>query len=490
MSHKLNRRDFLRKVGVTVSALALPGCNNALSNLNGRATQKPNILILFTDDQRFSTIGALDNPEIKTPNLDKLVRRGTTFTRAHIMGGCHGAICMPSRAMLITGKSYFHLPKSVTTTWDAPAEQRGDCPYVTFPELFRANDYATFGTGKWHNGKKLFAKGFTHGDEIFFLGMHTLDQGGHHTPKVFHFDPAGKYPESQKYTAKKFSSTLYSDAAINFLNQHNSDQPFLMYVSYTAPHDPRHAPKEYVDMYPPEKITLPKNFLPEHPFDNGELKIRDEKLAPFPRTPEIVREHLGAYYAMITQLDDQVGRILETLKQTGQADNTIIIFTSDNGLAVGQHGLLGKQNLYDHSVRVPLIISGPSIKKDRACNSLCYIHDIFPTICELSGLTIPESVESKSLVPLLKNPKVQLYESVFFAYRNLQRGIRKGNYKLIVYPKVKITQLFNLAKDPWETTNLAQDPQYSTTVKQLFSELKTWQKNAGDTLDLAEPFGN
>ena len=124
------------------------------------------------------------------------------------------------------------------------------------------------------------------------------------------------------------------------------------------------APKEFTDLYPPERIRIPENFMPAHPFNNGEMFVRDENLAPFPRTPEIVQDHISAYYAMITHLDAQVGRVLDALEKTGRTEDTVVIFTGDNGLAVGQHGLLGKQNLYEHSVRVPLIICGPEIPED------------------------------------------------------------------------------------------------------------------------------
>ncbi|GAF96928.1 unnamed protein product, partial [marine sediment metagenome] len=290
-------------------------------------------------------------------------------TNAYIMGSMSGAVCMPSRAMLMTGRTLFRLEGSGGTV---PEEQ------VTMPETLQKAGYNTFETGKWHQDRATFKRCFTHGSKIFFGGM-----SNHYKVPVNDFDPTGEYPKEKIYSDEgKHSSELFSDAAIRFLRDYADDKPFFMYVSFTAPHDPREMPVEYLDMYDSDKIPLPENFMPEHPFDNGELIIRDELLAKFPRTPEEIRTHIAAYYAMITHVDAQIGRILDTLKETGNAENTIIIFSGDNGLAVGQHGLLGKQNLYEHSVHVPLIISGPGMPVGEKRDALCYLFDIFPTLCD------------------------------------------------------------------------------------------------------------
>jgi len=431
-----------------------------------KAGKLPNILFLFTDDQRFDTIHALGNKEIVTPNMDSLVHNGVSFTHASIMGSMSGAVCMPSRAMLMSGRTLFRAPDDLADT-------------ITFPEILHEAGYTTFGTGKWHNGPASFAKGFTTGSKIFFGGM-----SNHLKVPVHDFDPTGKYLQEKKYIGKKFSSELFSNAAIKALREYKDDKPFLMYVSYTAPHDPRMAPKEYEDMYKPKELNLPENFMPEHPFDNGELVIRDEKLAPWPRTPEIVRQHIAAYYAMITHLDVYIGKLLETLKETGHADNTIIIFAGDNGLAVGQHGLLGKQNLYEHSIRVPLVITGPNIPKGKKSDALCYLLDIFPTLCELTGLPIPKTVEGKSLVPAITGEKQHLRDTLFFAYKNVQRAVCDERYKLIEYfvEGTRRTQLFDLANDRWEVNNLSEAPEHAEQLARLREEMTRWQKEVADRL--------
>jgi arylsulfatase A-like enzyme len=456
----MTRRDLIKAAGL---ALCPPAAAQS---------RRPNFLFLFTDDQRFSTIHALNCPEIRTPNMDRLARYGTAFTHNCIMGGTIPAVCAPSRGMLMTGQTLFHVHDNVIAPNETPPARRR--PFTMFPEVLRKAGYTTFGTGKWHNTEPLFARCFTQGENIFFGGM-----SNHLEVPVADFDPTGRYPKNKRHNGDKFSSVLFSDSAIKFLKEYKRDDPFLAYVAYTAPHDPRMAPKEFLDLYPPGKIELPKNFLPEHPFDNGEMKVRDEALAAWPRTPQIAREHIAAYYAMITHLDQQIGRVLDTLEATGRADNTIVIFGADNGLAVGQHGLLGKQNLYDHSIRVPLIIGGPGLPKNQRSDSFSYLLDLFPTICDLAGVARPESVEGKSLLPILKNPQAKVRDSVFAAYRNVQRAVRTDRWKLIEYnvEGKRTTQLFDMERDPWEMRNLAKD---TGQVKEMRQLVNTWMKETDD----------
>jgi arylsulfatase A-like enzyme len=214
------------------------------------------------------------------------------------------------------------------------------------------------------------------------------------------------------------------------------------------------------------------------------LKIRDEQLAPWPRTPEIVRENLAAYYAMITHLDSQIGRVLDTLERGPHAANTIVIFAADHGLAVGQHGLMGKQNLYDHSIRVPLILAGPGIPESRRIDALCYLHNLFPTICDLAGLPRPATVESVSLLPIIRQRTTQVRNSVFGAYRDVQRSVRTTGSKRIVYNVGgrDTLQPFDLRADPWEVRNLAGDPGYRTSLRNLGERLRQWMQETHDPL--------
>jgi len=212
------------------------------------------------------------------------------------------------------------------------------------------------------------------------------------------------------------------------------------------------------------------------------MKLRDEQLVPWPRTPEEVRRHTAAYYAMITHLDAQIGRVLETLRQTGHAEDTIVVFAADNGLALGRHGLFGKQNLYEHSVHVPLIFCGPDVHRGEKREAFCYLIDIYPTLCELAGLQTPDTVEGRSLVPVLRDAEVKVRDTLFSAYRDFQRAVRDERFKLIEYhvAGTRTHQLFDLQNDPWELQNLAADGRYEQQLHSLRNLLVQWKKKLDD----------
>jgi arylsulfatase A-like enzyme len=435
---------------------------------------RPNILFFFTDDQRFDTIRALGNPTIHTPNLDALVARGTAFTRAHIPGGTCGAVCMPSRAMLHTGRTLFHLDRE---------GQEIPAVHATLGETFRRAGYETCGLGKWHNGRAAFARSFSTGDEIFFGGM-----ADHWNVPAFRFDPSGRYDVRLPIVADPFhsntvtfrecdhiaagvhSTDLIADAALRFLQTRDPAPPFFLYTSFLAPHDPRTMPERFRTLYDPAQIELPPNFLPAHPIDTGALDVRDERLAARPRRSDEIRRHLAEYYAMISHLDDAVGRLVAALREAGELDRTILVMAGDNGLAVGQHGLMGKQSLYEHSVRVPLVLAGPGIPAGERRDTLAYLLDLFPTLCDLADLAVPESVEGRSLVPCLERPGAGGRPALYLAYANTIRGVTDGRHKLIEYACGE-TQLFDLEKDPREMTSLARDTAAGPTLAGLRRQL-------------------
>ncbi len=474
--------------------LTIVGCKE--TKPQEKQEKKPNILFLFTDDQRGGTIGAMHKYNVQTPNMDKLVETGTSFTNSYILGATTAAVCSPSRAMLMTGRHYFNIEPNVYAQFAFPKEEKGKSDKLTFPEYFKSNGYKTFATGKQHNGEQWVERGFTYVKSAFLGGMTR-----HFGTKVKDYTPEAGWSEGYK-DDKKFSSEVFADAAVGFLNSYKEENPFLMYVAFTAPHDPRTAPQEFHDMYPAKDITVPENFMPKHPFELADEKIRDEVLAPFPRTEAIVQKEISDYYAMITATDAQIGRILKALEASGQAENTIIILAGDNGLALGQHGLLGKQNVYEHSVSVPLVFSGPNIPKNQKNSALAYLHDVFPTLCGLTGLDIPESIQTKDLTPVINGDVKEVRKSMFYAYNSWpgevtrpninngggHRAVRKGDFKLIVSAKkdVYTYQLFNLKKDPWELVNLIEDENYKNVKEELTLELENLIKEVGDPADLSK----
>lgn len=407
----------------------------------------PNVLFIVADDQRFDTIGALGNPEIRTPNLDALAKRGVAFRNAYCMGGMIAAVCAPSRTMIMTGRSLWRIPQPSTKTYDDS----------TLGSLFRQAGYATLFVGKKGNT-------FIAGNEAFETVIYQDDK-----------------TDGGRVAASKHCVST----AMAWLREQKPDRPFCIYLGPPVPHDPRVAPPEFMDMYDPAKITLSANFLPQHPFDNGELRIRDEMLAPHPRTPDVMKRHLADYYATISNFDQQLGRLFDALREAGQLDKTLVVFTSDQGLAVGgRHGLMGKQNLYEH-FKSPLILAGPGIPQDKTSDALVYLFDLLPTVCNYAGITIPPQCEGQSLLPVLRGEKNKVRDWLLGAYRGSQRMIRDERWKLISYNAggVKNVQLFDLSTDPDEVANLADKPEHTAERQRLEELLTEARKSFGDPSD-------
>jgi len=427
---------------------------------------RPNILFLFTDDQQADTIHALGNLHIQTPNIDRLVAQGTAFTNAYTMGGSSPGVCLPSRASLLTGRTLWNIENQ--GIWGYEISEKN----MTLPEVFRENGYVTFATGKNDPGKSgQFGRAYTHGDKLLFQGM-----SQQYRLPLYPFQADGNYKSVKPVNESgTHSAEVYADAAIRFLeSQAGNNKPFYAYVAFQTPHDPRQSPEEFRKSYKDEDIPLPESFLSRHPFDNGMLDIRDENTSPFPRTPEVIRKHIADYYAVMTHTDAQIGRILEALEKTGKKSNTIIVFASDNGLALGRHGLMGKQNIYEHSVKVPLILVGPGIPSNEKRDQLCYLYDIYPTLCDNVGLKIPQTVEFESLKPSLTNAAEKHRDHLYFAFMSWQRAIRNDRHKLIEYcvDGTRHTQLFDLTNDPQEIHNLAEDAAHRKTLESLRELLK------------------
>ncbi|OYW18385.1 MAG: choline-sulfatase, partial [Planctomycetales bacterium 12-60-4] len=416
----------------------------AIASSAASSAEHPNVLLIVTDDQRPDTIAALGNPQISTPTLDRLVHAGTTFTRAT----CAYPLCYPSRAELLTGSV------SVVHRGQFGADQ------PLWPRVMRDAGYETWYVGKWHTRGRPADVGYENVDGLYGAGQ---------KPEIPQRDRQGElvtgYVGWQFQTADRQLmpekgigltpniSAEFADAAVRILNREHT-RPFFLHVNFTAPHDPLFYPTGYEQRYRPEQMLVPLNFSPEHPFDHGNLKGRDELLWPFPRTRAMVRDELTAYYALITHLDAQVGRILDVLDQRGLADNTLVIFTSDHGLAIGSHGLRGKQNMYEHTINVPLIFRGPGIPADWRVAASCYLRDLFPTVCEWAGIAAPQT-EGVSLAPILRGERTDVYPFIVGYFGDSQRMIRQGRWKLIRYPLVGKTQLFRLDDDPDEMRNLS-----------------------------------
>jgi len=475
------------------AALARFRTAEAAVSINAPANTRPNFLFLIADDLMFRTINSINNPEVHTPNLDKLVKRGCHFTHCFHQGGWSGAICVPSRTMLNTGLSSFRANRQDS------ANQAGDKPM--WGQTLREAGYDTFITGKWHLDAVGLQRSFSEMGPVApgYLAstpdMYDRPKAGNswspsNKELLGHWLKKGLWLNRRNDNSIQHSSELYADAAIDHLTRAvpKKTNPFFMYVGFNAPHDPRQAPQEYLDMYPVDKIAVPPNFLPEHPFDQGEHKTRDELLAPFPRTEYDVRVHRREYYAIITHMDAQIGRILEALKASGKADNTYVIMTADHGLAVGEHGLMGKQNQYECSMRMPLIITGPGIQAGKRVDEMVYQHSMYATTCDLAGVEIPKHVDFPSLAPMLHAEKPEPVNDAMFGWLTaLQRSVRTRKHKLIFYAPINRYQVFDLEKDPWEMHDLVDDPVYAEVKRDLIAKLKELQKQLGDPMDIDHP---
>jgi len=360
---------------------------------------------------------------------------------------------------------------------------------LMWSQLMQAGGYQTYFTGKWHVKAKP--------ERIFNVvrnvraGMPKQTEEGYNRPVQGQPDVWSPYDESFGgfWEGGKHWSEVVADDAVDFLKMAEADEnPFFMYIAFNAPHDPRQAPKEFVDMYPADRIQIPENFLPVYPYHNeidNRPSLRDEKLAPYPRTEFAVQVHRQEYYALITHMDAQIGRILDALEASGQDEDTYVFFTADHGLAVGHHGLIGKQNLFDHSVRVPFIMEGPGVEAGKTIEAPIYLQDVMPTSLDLAGIEIPDHVQFQSLLPILAG-EADGYDAIYGGYLKSQRSIVKDGFKLMLYPNVPKVLLFDLKADPLEMNDISgADPE---RVSALVTELKILAEEAGDEFNFLEAF--
>jgi arylsulfatase A-like enzyme len=471
LNRAYRRRDFLGLIGGAVASLALKPFA-----LHGRESgPRPNLILILGDDWGHMDLGVAGHPLLKTPHLDRLAREGVHFTRAFTPN----PICTPSRAALLTGQDnwtngcwFFGMPIRLQSR--------------QFAQLLSEAGYETFYTGKWHNDGRPSQRGFTSGK---YIGGGGPGAGGHPKPMVTDFGG------TNKRQIERFDSELFTDAAVEFLEAHRpGGKPFLLFVSYMTPHDPWTPPGEYATLYPPEDIPLPVNFMPRpmngsQPFqyfgDWHGANLRDEQqMVPFPRTPEGVRDVRRRYYGTITHDDAQIGRILIALDRKHLADDTLVVFLADHGISLGAHGISGKQTMYEESIRLPLIMRYPRLKRGGATNTdMVSLIDIFPTLCEAAGVEVPASVEGKSLLgPYRGEPWDR--EQIFASFVSPQqhrlniRCIRTRRYKLIHHLTTDEIELYDLESDPHELSNLAGSQRMEAVQKELAARLAAWREGA------------
>jgi choline-sulfatase len=379
-------------------------------------SERPNIVFIFADDQAWDALGKR-NAVLHTPNLDRLADSGVDFTHTYNQGSYAPAVCVASRTMLNTGSflwraaAFSKLGNPKKGNPNNPAFQQEytverKLPEAYWSEYMRQAGYETYMAGKWHVGEVVPEEIFDHVSHVR-PGM--PNQTDRRYARAFvegQPDSWSPYDESLGgyWEGGTHWSEVLADDALAFLEMaSDSDAPFFMYLAFNAPHDPRQSPQRFVEMYPVKDIRVPENFLPEYPYNEyagSGRALRDERLAPFPRSEYSVRVNRQEYFAIVSHMDEQVGRILAALEASGKADNTYVFFTADHGLSVGDHGFMGKQNMYEASMRVPLLFAGPGITAGQTVDAPVYLQDVMATALDLAGVERPAQVDFNSLLPL------------------------------------------------------------------------------------------
>lgn len=437
--------------------------------------KKPNFLFIIVDDQSpFDLKMYNDNSILETPNIDKLASGGMVFESARHMGSMNGAVCTPSRHMVMSGRSVWHLPPSAE-------RQKETAPHaidsVTIGAVFNRAGYKTMRTCKKGNS-------YPGANRQFTVVKDKTKRGG----------------------TEESGSAWHSKQVLSYLNTRESTQekdPFFIYFGFSHPHDTRNGTPELLEKYGatnhkdknslppanPKQPQLPENYLAAHPFFHGHPNLRDEERVSGVwknRDEQTIRNEVGREYACDENIDIQIGKVLRKLEEMGELDNTYIVYTADHGIAIGRHGLQGKQNLYEHTWRVPFIVNGPGIEPGSRVDGNIYLLDALPTLCDLAGIDIPETLDGKSFKPVLEGKENTVRDVMYGVYcggtKPGMRSVLKGDWKLIKYDvmdgAVRETQLFNLAENPNEflpehgktgamQTNLADDPKYADKLKEM-----------------------
>jgi choline-sulfatase len=474
----------MRAIGLLRLLSLLPVCLMVMGCAHCRAADKPtqpqqyNVLFLIADDLNCD-LGCYGHRQVKSPHIDALAKRGVRFGRAY----CQFPLCSPSRTSMLTGRR-----PNQTQVLKNPGAHRFSHQYtgsphfrefipdtVTLPQLFRRNGYWVARVGKmYHYGVpgQIGTSGLDDEQSWDFV-VNPAGRDKAEENKIFTLVPGG-YGGTLCWLAADGTDAEQTDglvatAAISLLEQHH-DQPFFLAVGFYRPHTPYVAPRGYFQRYSAEQISLPELSTEDRarePADAYPAKAEQDAMSDGQR-----REAIQAYWASISFMDAQVGRVVDALDRLGLAQNTVIVMTSDHGYHTYEHGLWQKQTLFENSARVPLLISVPS--GDRAgvaTQSLCELVDLYPTLADLCGLNPPGYLEGMSLVPVLRDPGKEVKDAAFTQLRRGKRdgySIRTNRWRYTLWDEGRRgEQLYDIESDPRETTSLASDPAHASTVSKL-----------------------
>jgi arylsulfatase A-like enzyme len=462
------------------------------------ADERPNILFIFSDDHGYQAISAYDSSRNKTPNIDRIAKEGMRFTRAFVTN----SICGPSRAVVQTGK-YNHLngfPDNSAQAWFNPAQQ-------TAPKLLQASGYNTAVVGKWHLNSD--PAGFDYWSIL-------IGQGPYYNPRM---KTADGMVEHSGYT-----TDIITDVTLDWLkNKRDKNKPFFLMYQHKAPHRQWEPAPRYLDKYKDVTIAEPETLFDD--YSGRELPARDQKMSvahdltpldlkliPQPdQTPEQRAVFMKAYedenkkfeeaklegrertkwnyqrfvkdyIRCVDAIDENVGRVLDYLDQSDLAKNTVVIYTSDQGWYLGEHGWYDKRWMYEESFRTPLLVRWPGhIKAGTTSEKMVMNLDFAETFLDIAGLSVPGDMQGVSVKPILegKDP-ADWRKSVYYHYYEFPQphhvhphyGVRTDRHKLIYFYDIDAWELFDLQKDPHELKSVYKDPAYAQTVEEMKKELK------------------
>ena len=434
--------------------------------------QQPNVLFLICDDLNCD-LACYGHPQVKTPNLDRLAQRGVLFPNTH----CQYPLCGPSRASFMTG-----LYADQTLVRRNAIYIRERIPNVnTMSQMFRDNGYFATRIGKMYHYNVPRHIG-TSGHDDPYSWNYTINPRGRDKAdedKIFSLTP-NNFGATLSWLAAEGTDEEQTDgiaatAAIKMLEQHQANkQNFYLAVGLYRPHTPYVAPKKYFDVYPLDKIVVPE--VPEGYLDtlpSPARKSLTRRKSQLNLKKDIAKQAIQAYYASITFADAQIGRILTALDETGLADNTIVLFTSDHGYHMGEHGHYQKTTLFNNATHVPLIMAGPSIAKGQVAQTMAEMVDFYPTLADLSGWKVPEFLSGKSLVPALRDPNAIVRESAFTQY-DVGYSIRTKDFRYTEWGENGSAgnELYDQRTDPTEMKNLAGSDEHSETIETLTKQLR------------------
>lgn len=445
--------------------------------------RKPNVLFIIADDLNTSLSG-FGHPECKTPELDRLADRGMRFENMH----CQYPVCGASRASLMAG-----LYPYSTGTMGNRGTLRGSMPdVVTLSQVFRQNGYRVGRVSKiYHMGiPGEIIEGTAESDDPFSWDETVNIQAAEdNAPGVkTNWSPQNKTSQTFMGVEATGGDLEHADGmaashAIAFMER-NQDQPFFLACGFVRPHVPLVAPQTYFDRYDRSALTIPS--VPEGDLDDVPEIIRGYKNneTTYGVTAETHQGLLQAYYASVSYMDAQVGRLLDSLEELGLKENTLVVFTSDHGYLLGEHQKYQKQHLFEEATRVPFIVSAPWLKDQhgQATQKITELVDFYPSVTELAGLPAPDALQGESLVPLLKDPNSEAWQKdlAFTISRSGGESIRTDDWRFTQWGFGESgLELYDLKNDPGEFTNLAGNPNYAVQLEQLQKRLEAKRNEAG-----------